>query len=302
MRKNGKKSMPRDHNPKVCWQYKIKWETLNEDLAGDPEIPTSTKDLEFSYVDKGDKESCREIVAFIERYEWLGIMPIWVTHRFTARYKGTLIAANIFGTPYAFSNLLGKDNNNLEKHITRGASISYAPKNTASWLIMQSIRWMVKNTEFRLFTAYADPSAGELGTIYQACNFFYLGQDYGTKKAYVHNETGRQYGASYFNNRSVIKRAALASGLTWISDYIVPNKSGSKRVVKFSLMKPHEEVQVRNAVEKYKENFTQVDLPPKHKYAYVLGRTKLETRRLRTLYLNLNEIKPYPTERGKYGN
>ena len=44
--------------------------------------------------------------------------------------------------------------------------------------------WMVKNTEFRLFEAYADPEAKELGTIYQACNFYYVGDNFGSDKLY----------------------------------------------------------------------------------------------------------------------
>ena len=46
---------------------------------------------------------------------------------------------------------------------------------------MFSIKWMAKNTPFRAFTAYSDPEAKELGTIYQACNFYYIGQSSGSQ-------------------------------------------------------------------------------------------------------------------------
>ena len=52
-------------------------------------------------------------------------------------------------TPNAFSNLLGKENKDKEKLISRGACISWGPKNLGSWLIMSSVRWMAENTDFR---------------------------------------------------------------------------------------------------------------------------------------------------------
>ena len=78
--------------------------------------------------------------------------------------------------PNAFSKLLGKNTNDLERLISRGACISWSPKNLGSAFLMWCLRWMVKNTDYRIFTAYSDPTARELGTIYQACNFYYLGQ------------------------------------------------------------------------------------------------------------------------------
>ena len=35
---------------------------------------------------------------------------------------------------------------------------------------------MVKTTKYRIFYAYSDESAGEIGTVYQACNWYYLGK------------------------------------------------------------------------------------------------------------------------------
>ena len=54
-----------------------------------------------------------------------------------------------------------------------------------SWLVSRACKWMVQNTEFRVFEAYSDPLAKELGTIYQALNWTYLGQTSGTAKVYL---------------------------------------------------------------------------------------------------------------------
>ena len=89
-----------------------------------------------------------------------------------------------YGNPQCLFTYWEKENKFKEKLISRGACISWAPKNLGSWLIMNSIKHMVKHTEFRVFSAYSDPEAKELGTIYQACNFIYLGQKSGTAAQY----------------------------------------------------------------------------------------------------------------------
>ncbi len=182
----------KDYQGDKCWQAYISEVNRDEDLlaAGLTEEEASMlriDDFVFEYVDKENKELCKEVKEFIMRHEWLAKLPNRPTHRFTARLKknGTLAGTIIMATPNAFSNLLGKENKDKEKLISRGACISWGPKNLGSWLIMSSVRWMAENTDFRYFTAYSDPEAKELGTIYQACNFTYLGQTSGTSKQYL---------------------------------------------------------------------------------------------------------------------
>ena len=179
----------KDYQGDKCWQAYISEVNRDEDLAAADLTEAEaqmlrTSDFVFEHVSSDQKELCKEVKEFIERHEWLAKLPNRPTHRFTARLKknGTLAGTIIMATPNAFSNLLGKENTDKEKLISRGACISWGPKNLGSWLIMSSIRWMVENTEFRYFTAYSDPEAKDLGTIYQACNFIYLGQTSGTDK------------------------------------------------------------------------------------------------------------------------
>ena len=165
-----------NYNKEHCWQYDIRLNNLEQDLiiSGLSKEEAQTikiSDFNFEHVMSADKNKCAEIKQFIVRHEWLAKMPMSITHRFTARWKGVLVGVIVMATPNAFSNLLGVEYKNNEKLIARGACISWSPTNTASWLLMQSIKWMVKNTDFRIFTAYSDPEARELGTIYQACNF-----------------------------------------------------------------------------------------------------------------------------------
>mgnify|MGYP003679536135 CR=1 FL=1 len=125
----------KDYKKNHCWQYEIRQQNLTIDLkraclTTEQHKVLRINDFEFSYVDKTDKDSCGEIKRFIERHEWLGKLPIWLTHRFTARLKknGALAGVIIMATPNSFSNILGEENKNKEKLISRGACISWAIK------------------------------------------------------------------------------------------------------------------------------------------------------------------------------
>jgi hypothetical protein len=189
----------KDYDEDYCWQYDKRIKNLEEDLeiANLTEEKVSelrTSDFEFSFIPSGDKKQCEEVVKFIERNEWLESMPNRPTHRFVCRLKGSGIMAGtvVMAIPNSFSNILGKENKDKEALISRGACISWAPKNLGSWLITKATQWMVENTEFRFFTAYSDPEAKELGTIYQACNFYYLGSNFGSKFLYFDVERKRK--------------------------------------------------------------------------------------------------------------
>ena len=290
-----------------CWQYEIRLQNLEDDLkvAG-----FSKKDLEklcikdfvFEYVNKENKETCREIKEFIQKHEWLGKLPNRPTQRFTARYKknGMLAGAIIMATPNAFSNLLGKEHRDKEKLISRGASISWAPKNLASWLLMKSINWMVKHTEFRYFTAYSDPEANELGTIYQACNFYYLGKTSGTTYQYLDPLKPEKgwFSDREFRKRSKYKIYAKRIGINgdkwegWMKKYS-PN---------WDLIPPKIKSKIKEEESKHREGCLSRKVSKKHKYCYILGATKTQTQKLKQCFIKLNPKKinlSYPKERGK---
>jgi hypothetical protein len=253
-------------------------------------------DIALEFVAKENKPACDEIKNYIERHEWLGKMPTRPTHRFVARYKGHLAGVVVMATPNSISNLLGCDRRHQEKLISRGACISWSPPNLASALIMFSIRWMVKNTEFRYFTAYSDVEARELGTIYQACNFIYLGQSSGARFECLDPANPEQ---GYFSDRlfrraSFIKRKALEAGLTWD-----PAWHRGENVM-WDKVPSDIRFQIESTLRSYQESCVERPLPFKHKYVYVLGRTKSETKKLRLLFESLNPDKiglPYPKDR-----
>jgi hypothetical protein len=296
-----------DYTGDKCWQGYIRLLNLLDDLKSvsltlEESKQLRTSDFVFGYVPKEDKEGCREIKQFIERHEWLGKLSQRSTHRFTARLKSNnaLAGVVIMATPNAFSNLLGKDNTNREKLISRGACISWSPKNLGSWLVMSSVRWMAENTDFRYFTAYSDPEAKELGTIYQACNFAYLGQTSGTDKQYLdpdHPEKG-WFSGREFRKKSKYYRYAEAIGIdkqTW--------KGWMKKYSPdWTLVPPDIKVKIKAEEKRYRDSCKSRAVPAKHKYVCILGPSSGETKYYRRLFKKLNPKRvnlPYPQERGK---
>jgi hypothetical protein len=60
--------------------------------------------------------------------------------------------------------------------LERGACTLWSAPNTASWFIPKAVTMAAQDRGWQIFYAYADPAAGEVGTIYRACSWTYLGQ------------------------------------------------------------------------------------------------------------------------------
>jgi hypothetical protein len=158
---------------------------------------------------------------------------------------------------------------------------------------MWTIQWMVKNTRYRLFTAYSDPTAKEIGTIYQACNFYYLGNESGTTTRYINPYTGKIVSDRFFRVRSAYKKYAKELGIEWDKSWNNDQRMLWENVPSEIEKKLREQSKLKQSQSK------KVDFPSKHKYAYVLGATKAETKKLRKDFESRNKTHPYPKERGK---
>lgn len=290
------------YNEAHCWQYDIRLKNLARDLS-DADLTAEEanglriRDFEFAFVPKDDRKTCAEIVRFIVRHEWLGKMPKRPTHRFVATYEGKLSGVIVMATPNSFSNLLGEENRHLEKLISRGACISWSPKNLGSALVMFAVRWTVKQTGFRFFTAYSDVEARELGTIYQACNFRYLGQNSGARFEYFDPNfpaTG-WFSDRQFRKTSQVKRYARELMIPWQDTWDDGDGLNWTRV-------PYDlAARLKAQAAGHERRCKKRRLLAKHKYAYVLGQDKRETDRLRELFTSLHpELQniPYPKFRG----
>ena len=280
-----------------CYQYQKRLDTLEEDMRrygwSQEDIDNiSLSDFEFSVITStGEK---KEATEFIKRYEWLGTIGSFPTHWFVARYKGILGGVIIMGMPNAFSKLLGEDTKSIERLIARGASASWCPFNLGSKFLMWAIKWMVDNTQYRLFTCYSDPQAKEIGSIYQGLNFFYLGQGSGTSVRCVNPYNPNvMISDRAFRARSMYKKYAKDLGIEWQKDW------NNDQSMLWENIPDEVEKALRSYSKKMFNEAEKIYFPNKHKYAFVLGRDKRETKFLRKKFLELNKVYDYPKERGK---
>ena len=119
-----------------------------------------------------------EAKALIVRYEWLRSMPTGTRACYGLRTaSGELAGVAVFarGPAPESHDLCGPKHRDLAICLSRGACVHWAHPNAASHLISKACKLAAKEFGWRIFYAYADQTAGEIGTVYQAANWLYLG-------------------------------------------------------------------------------------------------------------------------------
>lgn len=88
-----------------------------------------------------------------------------------------IIGAMIYGR-LAMANAFKKygDNENEVIELRRLCCVDNTPKNTESYFIGRTLRWLKQNTNIKVVVSYADPEYGHSGIIYQASNFTFKGK------------------------------------------------------------------------------------------------------------------------------
>ena len=71
--------------------------------------------------------------------------------------------------------LCGEENMSKVICLERGACVHWAHPHAASFLISRACKLAYQEQGHQIFYAYSDAEAGEIGTVYQACNWSYLG-------------------------------------------------------------------------------------------------------------------------------
>jgi hypothetical protein len=266
------RNIKKDSLPKnVCWQKLKRDQLLKEDIKNG--MPLNVKASEFVLAQEKITDEHRK---FIERYEWLGTCGFGVRYVFTARYNGLLGGVVMIAEPNSY-----QFDKKLEALIQRGACASWTPKNLGSRLVMFSCRWMVNNTEKRIFTAYSDPDAGEIGTIYQACNFDYLGKNYGSTQVYV--KDGKEVTERHFTRTSSMKKYAKDLGIEWLPEWNTEGGFQNRKAMPLEvkqLLDEYARLQYKDLPIKKK--------PKKGKYVLLLKKNKYE--KLEKTWTNF----PYP--------
>jgi hypothetical protein len=124
--------------------------------------------------------------SLVEEYEWLGCMPAVVWYCFGIFFEDACGGVVCFGPEY--SENLGKQAREQGRKcadwskygyegkmilLSRGVCLHWAHPHSGSKLISEAIKMLPP--QYKVVTATVDDLAGEIGTIYQACNFVYVG-------------------------------------------------------------------------------------------------------------------------------
>lgn len=118
-----------------------------------------------------------EVKDFIEQHHYShNINGLRIAHCFGLYDGDTLVGAMLYGG-LAMANAWKKygesDAEVLE--LRRLVLIDDTPKNSESFFIGHTLRWLKKNTQVKTIVSYADPNYGHSGVIYRATNFTHVG-------------------------------------------------------------------------------------------------------------------------------
>ena len=153
----------------VCWQKKLRDTYIGE---GVPDVELS---LGKSVVRRVSRRFAKQIIL---KYEWLGTMAATGYHYgiFFENYcAGVCCYAAGGGTGGVNSHKpFGVERRQLGV-LARGANVHWSPSGANSRLVSVSCRLFSKDTQAKIVIAYSDTDGGEIGTIYQACNWAYIG-------------------------------------------------------------------------------------------------------------------------------
>jgi hypothetical protein len=164
-----------------AWQRKIRDKEAQRD-------PRPVVGLENATVVEISYEKAKELIL---RYEWLRNMG--TTERsfgliLNGELAGVVCFGRTSGTDTAKS-VCGEEWAQYVVTLCRGACVHWAHPHSASYLISAACRQMANSARTTksgravlpayIFVAYSDTEAGEIGTVYQACNWLYCGKTSG---------------------------------------------------------------------------------------------------------------------------
>lgn len=134
----------------------------------------------------------KEIRDFIEKWHYShNINGLLSDYCFKLMDGDTMVGAMIYGG-LGMANCWKKYAESKDDiiELRRLCCIDDTPKNTESYFIGRTLKWLLKNTSIKKVISYADNTYGHRGTIYQASNFEHLGK---TAKGRVIMWNGKRY-------------------------------------------------------------------------------------------------------------
>lgn len=169
----------RDAQHDVAWQRQLRDRYISE---GVPDV--SHLDISKAIIRPVSRKIAEQIIL---KYEWLGTMVRSKWH------YGIFFGMHCAGVCCVGTHLTGGINSAKEFHLeqsqlallARGANVHWSPQGANSKLVSWTCKLLAKDTPCKLVIAYSDTDAGEIGTIYQACNWVYIGRGQNSVKQLV---------------------------------------------------------------------------------------------------------------------
>ena len=191
-------------NPSKCFQRHIR------EVYGESEQKPKIESLKGAIVRRINHQ---EAATIILRYEWLKTMAMCTVACFGLFIGSELLGATCFTRGASFEAracICGEEYAEKTICLARGACVPHAPDNAASFLIRHACRLARKEFGWEIFFAYSDPSAGEVGTVYQAVGWIYLGSSLGRTQKFHTDFVKGDHRISTHN----VKKTALRRGWT----------------------------------------------------------------------------------------
>ena len=150
----------------------------------------------------------QDIREFVETWHYSGNVNGLRVAQCFALYNGDeLIGSMIYGA-LGMANAWKKYGESEAEvvELRRLCCIDDTPKNTESYFIGSTLRWLRQNTDYKVVVSYADAHYGHEGTIYKASNFRHVGM---TAKGRVIKWGEREYHdktiRTYYTNKNGVK-------------------------------------------------------------------------------------------------
>jgi hypothetical protein len=164
-----------------------------------------------------------EARTIIEKHEYLGTMPAVARWAFGIFFGERCGGAVVFGPEYA-ENRGVWDRYGFTGRIIgllRGACLPWAHPHSASKLIRRAMALLPDR--YKVVTATCCSAAGEIGSVYQAAGFDYVGQMYGGTRTLIH------YQGKIISERSAKRRFGTCGrhelAALGIRSHLVPRRS-----------------------------------------------------------------------------
>ena len=132
--------------------------------------------MSIDYVVRAVERS--EVRDFIERHHYSHNINGLMSSYCFAMYDrtGTMVGAMIYGR-LGMANAWKKYGDSIDEvmELRRLVLVDDTPRNSESYFIGRTLRWLKANTKVKSIISYADPNYGHSGIIYRATNFEHIG-------------------------------------------------------------------------------------------------------------------------------